>query len=211
MDYTTLVAAETTQGSIKYWINYSRIDSAGILSEAQAWIYQRLRVRQMVEMASVSIASGASTASLPSDYLDPIHLGIPGTINEIRLTDPQRFRGLLGFDSDGSLPSGTPTRWADYDDTINLNSEADQAYTAKLVYYAEPTALSGANETNWLTDRYPMLLRNVCTMFAADARKDWALMERKQVQAMELISQIKAESDLGMRGMELDFNWEGHP
>ena len=68
MDYTTLVSDNTTNGSIKYWINYSRIDAAGILTDAQAWIYQRLRVRDMLQTADVTISSGASTAAFPSDY-----------------------------------------------------------------------------------------------------------------------------------------------
>ena len=34
-------------------------------------------------------------------------------------------------------------------------------------------------------------------------------MDRAEIKAIEMIDQIKVENDLGMRGMELDFNWEG--
>lgn len=208
MDYTTLVADATTTGSIKYWINYSRIDAAGILTEAEAWIYSRLRVRQMTAAEDVVIASGASTAEFPTGYLDPIHFGIPGHVNTIRLVDAERFRGDLGWDTSAVLPEGPPTRWSDLGGSIQFNYKADQAYTAKLAFYKKPTALSADNLTNFLTDRYPTLLRRVCLMYAAEARKEYDTMDRSEIKALEMIEQIKAESDMSMRGLELDFNWE---
>lgn len=211
MDYTTLVSAETVQGSIKFWVNYSRIDADGILDEAEAWIYARLRVRQMVAADDVAISSAATTASFPSGYLDPIHLSIPGHIETIRLTDAERFRSLLGWDTDADLPEGPPTRWADIGDTIHFNHKADQAYTAKFVFFKKPDALSGSNETNFLTDRLPTLLRRVCTMFAAEARKDWDMRDRSEISAMEMIEQAKKESDLSLRGLESEFHWESNP
>jgi hypothetical protein len=208
MDYTTLVADNTTTGSIKYWINYSRIDSAGILTEAQAWIYQRLRVPDMLTSADVSISSGASTAAFPSDYLDPMQLSIPGVVPRIRLKEPEWFRSNLGWDSTAVLPEGVPTYWTKIADLIQFNTKADQAYTAKLAYYARPAALSDANETNWLTDRYPTLLRRVCTMYAAEARKEYDTMDRAEVRALKDIQDIRIERDQELRGLELDFHWE---
>lgn len=208
MNYTTLVADATTEGSIKYAINYSRIDSAGILEEAQAWIYQRLRVRQMMASANVSISSAASTASFPTGYLDPLQLSIPGYVSRIRLKDVEWFRSHLGWDEDAVMPEGVPSYWCDFDTTINFDTKADQAYTAKMIYFKKPDALSGSNLTNWLTDRYPTLLRRVCLMFAAEARKEYEIMDRAEMRALQAIDEIRAESDLAMRGMELDFNWE---
>lgn len=208
MNYTTLVADKDTAGSIKYAINYSRIDAAGILQEAEAWIYARLRVRQMTAADDVAISSGASTATFPTGYLDPVHLAIPGYVPTVKLIDAERFRNGLGWDTDAALPEGLPTRWADIEQTMHFDVRADQAYTAKLVYFKEPEALSASVETNFLTDRYPTLLRRVCLMFASEARKEYDLMDRSEIKALELIEQIKAESDLSYRGMELDFNWE---
>jgi hypothetical protein len=208
VDYSTLVAAETTVGSIKYAINYSRIDAAGILTEAQAWIYTRLRVREMISTANVAIADEATTASLPTGFLDPIQFGIPGHMPRIKFKDAETFRAELGWDEDAALPEGPPTRWTVIDETIQFDHKADQAYTAKLAYFKTPTALSASNETNWLTSRYPTLIRRVCTMFAAEARKEYDLMDRSEIKALELIQEIRKESDLIYRGMEADFNWE---
>jgi hypothetical protein len=208
MNYTTLTGSVSTAGSIKYAINYDRIDAAGILQEAEAWIYQRLRVRQMVATSNVTISDEASTASFPTGYLDPIHFGIPGYVSTIRLKDAEWFRAHLGWDEDAALPEGPPSYWCDMDTTIQFNTKADQAYTAKMVFFKKPTALSGSNETNWLTDRYPSLLRRVCLMFAAEARKEMDLFNAQTVLAMQSIEEIKVESDLAMRGWEADMNWE---
>ena len=52
-------------------------------------------------------------------------------------------------------------------------------------------------------------MRRVCLMFAAEARKEFDSMDRAEIKAIEMVDQIKVENDLAMRGMELDFNWEG--
>lgn len=208
MDYATLIGAETVSGSIKYWINYSRIDSAGILTEAEAWIYSKLRVRHMLTTEDVAIADTASTAAFPSGYLDPIHFGIPGIINTIKLRDIEFFRAQLGWDDDAVMPDGPPTYWADFNGVIQLNTAADQAYVAKMVFFKRPNALSSTNTSNWLTEKYPTLLRRVCLMFAAEARKEYDTMDRSEIKAMGMIDDIKKENDLAMRGLELDFNWE---
>lgn len=211
MNYTTLVADATTEGSIKYAINYSRIDSAGILEEAQAWIYQHLRVRQMVASSDIAITSTATTATFPTGYLDPIHFCIPGYVSKIRLKDAEWFRSHLGWDESAVMPEGVPSYWCDISTTIQLDTKADQAYTAKMVYFKKPDLLSVSNTTNWLTDRYPSLVRRACLMFAAEARKEYETMDRVEVRALQSIDEIKAESDLAMRGMELDFGWEENP
>lgn len=208
MSYTTLTGSVSTEGSIRYAINYSRIDAEGILEEAQAWIYQRLRVRQMMATANVSISSAASTASFPTGYLDPIHLGIPGYINTIRLKDPEWFRAHMGWDESAVLPEGLPSYWCDFDTTIQFNTKADQAYTAKMVFFKKPDLLSGSNLTNWLTDRYPTLVRRACLMFSAEARKEFDMMNNAEIKALQMIEEIKVESDLAMRGWEPDMHWQ---
>jgi len=207
VNYSTLVAAQTTVGSIAYWINYGRIDSAGILTEAEAWIYDQLRVPEMRALADIAIAEDDTYVSKPTGFLDPIHLGIPG-VGNITQVDVEQFRRMLPLDEDNLLPEGVPTLWADYDDRINFNTKADAAYTAKMAYYKTPTALSVSNETNWLTINHPTLLRRVCLMFAAEARKEFDSMDRAEIKALSMIEEIKRDGDLGMRSSELDFNWE---
>lgn len=208
MTFSALVADETVSGSIKRLINWSRIDSESILEDAQAWIYSKVRVRQMMTTANVTISSAASTASFPTGYLDPIHFGIPGYVNTLRLKDAEWFRSHLGWDQDAVLPEGIPSYWCDIAETIQLDTKADQAYTAKLVYFKTPTALSVSNETNWLTIKYPHLVRHVCRMFAAIERKEMDTVQMAELRAYQTIDEIKIESDLAMRGWEADMNWQ---
>lgn len=210
MDYNTLVADKSTAGSIAYAINYDRIDPTGILEEAQAWIYAKLRINDMISTASVAITSGASTAAFPSGYLDPLHFGIPGFVNKIRRKDIEWFRTNLGFDETGTLPTGQPTYWTDYQQAIQMNTLADKAYTASMVFYKRPDALGPSNTTNWLTTRYPTLLRRVCLMFSAEVRKEYDAQDRAEARALQDIDKIKLESDDNLRGIELDFNWESN-
>lgn len=210
MNYTTLVGDNTVVGSIQYWINYTRIDSAGILHDAEQWIYSKLRVRQMTATDDVTISSAATTAAFPTGYLDPIHLSIPGFISTIKMLDAERFRSQLGWDENAVLPEAMPTRWADIGGLMQFNSKADQAYVAKFVFYKTPASLAADNQTNFLTDRYPSLLRRACLMHAGDARKEYDLMDRAEIKALSLIEDIKKESDMGMRGLEADFGWEGN-
>jgi hypothetical protein len=209
MNYTSLIGAVTDVGSIKYWINYTRIDSTGILAEAEAWIYARMRLQQMLATSDVEIAAAATTANLPAGYLDPVHFGIPDHQPTIKFQDPQRFRSRLGWDQNAMLPESLPTLWTNIGGVIQLNTKADQAYAAKMAHYKTPAPLGADNLTNWLTDRYPTLVRRVCLMFAAEARKEFDSMDRAEIKAIEMVDQIKVENDLAMRGMELDFNWEG--
>lgn len=209
MDYTTLTGAVTTTGSIKFHLNYSRVDADGILDEAESWIYSRLRVREMRATADVTISSGVNYASLPTGFRDPIHFCIPGYVERIQIKDEDSFRSMLGWDTSADLPDGPPQMYAVFDEQINFDHDPDQAYTGKFVYFKTPTALSGSNETNWLTSKFPTLLRRVCLMFGAEARKEYDLMDRNEIKALEMIEQIKKESDLSYRGLEMDFGWQG--
>jgi len=210
MDYSTLVAGPDVKGSIQYWINYARIDSESIIEEAQAWIYSKIRTRDMIAADDVSISSGASSASFPDRYLDPLHLGIPGFINRLRLKDVEWFRTCLAWDERAALPEGLPTYWCDFNSTINLNTASDQGYTAKMVYYRRPSPLSLTNTTNFLTSRYPTLVRRACLMFAAEARKEYDLYDRLEVRALQATKEAMEEDDLAKRGLEMDFNWESN-
>lgn len=210
MDYSTLVAGPDVKGSIQYWINYARIDSDGILEEAQAWIYSKIRTRDMIASEDIVISIGVSTASFPSGYLDALQFGIPGYMNKLRLKDVEWFRTHLGWDESADLPEGVPTYWCDFNSAINLNTKADQDYTAKMLFYRCPAALSSSNATNFLTIRYPTLLRRACLMFAAEARKEYDLFDREEMRALQAVKEVMVEDDAAKRGMELDFNWESN-
>ena len=57
MNYSDLVATKTTAGSIKQWLNHDGVPSTTILEEAEAWVYQRLRIRQMITSSAGTLTT----------------------------------------------------------------------------------------------------------------------------------------------------------
>jgi len=197
--YTILTGTKATEGSIKWWGNHSLIPSDQVLTEAQAWIYSRLRVREMRATETVTISASASTFTLPTRYLEPVKLlpnGWSDPIEYIHENLLQRYR-----DADGALETGDPTEWTVLDEVGTLDSQiGTTALTCKMTYYQKPAALaSSTNETNWLTDRYPTLLRHVCTYLAYEHRKRRDASEQL-ILALKDIDDANVEDDMGRRG-----------
>lgn len=167
--YTVLTGAKTVEGSIKNWVNRSDIPSTDILTEAEAMIFETLRVREMQARSVLTFALGVQTASLPTGFLDPIGY------------QPYAWGGDLPFvhenalneyrDESGALESGTPSRWTIVGETAYVDVLPTLAFSGILLCYKSPTSLSGSNEINFLTTRYPSLLRYACMAKAHEHMK----------------------------------------
>jgi hypothetical protein len=72
MSYNTLVAPKGTTGSLLNWIGYTKVDTATVLDESQALLYQILRVREMRTEYTFGMAVGQANVALPTRFLDPI-------------------------------------------------------------------------------------------------------------------------------------------
>jgi hypothetical protein len=147
------------------------LPTANIQLEAEALIYERLRVREMMAReAPFTFDASTQTEALPTGFLDPISYrpyewseGLP-FVHEDALGE---YRN-----SSGTLESGTPSRWAIIGETAYVNVLPSEAFSGVLLYYKTPTALSASNETNFLTSRYPSLLRYACMAKAYEYGKD---------------------------------------
>ena len=198
--YTILTGAITQAGSIKNWVQHSSIPSDQILEEAQAFIYEQLRIPGMISTETISIAAAGSTLALPSGFLDPIYLKLDGDSDELDYVQ----ENLLGrfTDEDGAIQTGRPARWTLIDDLIQFDAANDltTALAGDIVFYKTPEALSTSNETNFLTDRYPTLLRRACLAFGYEHRKrqDAFLQEVALVEAA--IQRANAAGDMTRRG-----------
>lgn len=204
MNYSTLIAAKTTAGSIKSWVNYARIDVEQIVEEAQALIYQSLRTREMRAIAAVTVVTGAISAPVPADFLDPI--SFKDTTNNVDL-DLEQESGFLQslVYSGGTLASGQPRRYAIANEGMLFDKKWSAGAVLGLWYYKKPASLAATtNETNFLTSRYPHLLRTACLAAAANFKSD---TERYNVEAGKLAALIQVanqESDLATRGAVLN-------
>lgn len=209
MNYSTLIAAKTTAGSIKRFVNYSELDSEQIVLEAQALLYQTLRVREMrTEFSDLALAPGASYIALPSGFLDPIWLKDVTNNIDLKLRPEQSLVRRRVYES-GALVSSIPCQYAIFGEKLQFEYAYETAATLKLVGFKKPDDLAvTTNETNFLTSRYPHLLRVACLVQAYDFMSNATKYQSNLSLLSALIEKTNAESDLSYRGAEFDVEVE---
>lgn len=144
------------------------------MAEAEALIYERLRVREMMGIDDdFTFLINTSDTALPADFLDPL------SFRPYTWVDPLPYvheDSLYAYrDANGELQSGTPCRWTIMGVRAYVDVSCLAAFPGVLSYYARPAALAATtNETNFLTVRYPSLLRYACMVKAYEHMKDSA-------------------------------------
>lgn len=195
MSYTDLVADKTTSGSIKSWLNYGKIDSEGVLEEAQAMIYQRLRVREMRASDSIPVAIGKIAVDLPDQFLDPISVRDITNNCRLHLREEEQLEDMRSW-TDGVLDEGDPTYFGVYDEAFNFDVRAMSAFTIRTVFYQQPDPLSSSNGKNFLTMRYSHLLRMACLATGARFAKDDEVFAREQKLLFIEIADISVNDEM---------------
>lgn len=204
MDFDTLVAGKDTAGSIKRWVNYAELDAEDILIEAQALIFQALRVREMRSVWSPTIAIGDSSKALPTGFLDPIGRHIRDNKNmQFPFIHEQELIDRRTYDADGDLLSGTPSVVSIFDEALQFDMAFDEARTLNLLYFKKPDDLSSNAGTNWLTTRYPHLLRQACIVQAYAFMRNWNAHNTEVQKLTAFIDRANIEADLSYRGADL--------
>lgn len=100
------------------------------------------------------------------------------------------------------LVSGTPSAWAIWNEYAEFDAAFDEATSFRLNIFRSKPLLSSNIQTNFLTDRYPRLLRVACLAAAADYMKDSAEYQKNMSLLSTLIQATNAESDLMYRGFD---------
>lgn len=100
------------------------------------------------------------------------------------------------------LIAGSPSRWSVWDEQVKFDVAFEAAATLKLLYFRAPLPLSATNQSNWLTNRYPILMRKACQTQAADFMKDDDEYQKGVNTLSALIQSTAAENDLLYRGAE---------
>lgn len=169
--YTILTGTISTPGSIKNWVQHSSIPAEQILEEAQQFIYQRLRIQDMIVREDISIGAGDYTAAIPDGFLDPVFIKLNGDNDELDYVQ----ENLLGRykDPDGVVAEGRPCRWSIYDNLLQFDvaNDDDEALAGDIVFYKFPALLNAGTQTNFLTDRFGRLLRQTCLAVGYEHRK----------------------------------------
>ena len=187
MDYDTLIAAKTTAGSLANWANSAQVVSSAptIIDEAQSYVYRRLRHWRMLTETSGTMTAGAANDSIDisgiTNYLEDkmlMFVGVPNDANgaffkqRIKRRDPEFVWSLYAYDSSGNRVQALSSFYYSTGTQLKLQNPADYNYPWKLQYWAQPTALSGANTTNWLTTYYPRAFRCALTVGVCEFMKD---------------------------------------
>jgi len=206
MTYATLSAAKTAAGSIKRWMNYSELDVDQIIEEAQALIFQTLRVREMrTEFSDLSISVGDSSKALPTGFLDPIALKDVTNNIDLELVMEQKLIEERVYDSSAVLTtSSAATKYAIFGEALQFEIKYDTAATLKLVGFKAPTFVSATNASNFLVSRYPHLMRIACMAQAADFMNNVEREQRYLAKLAVMIQATNVESDLSYRGVTLN-------
>jgi hypothetical protein len=162
--------------------------------------------------AELDVALGEYQKPLPTGFLDPRGPILNITSNQqgrIRLRDEadveaaRYWSGAVGLEA---LQSGDPSIYGIYDEMVQFEVKARAAFTGRMLYWKSPTVLSGSNETNWLTSRYPHILRSACLAFAADFEHDDAGYAREIQRCSALIASAMEKDELSRRGE--DTTWD---
>lgn len=200
MTYSGLTAAKTVSTSVAYWVNYALLPVDQLLTDAQAFIYQQMRVREMRASAPLSIAQYDSSVALPADFLDPIGL-LDERRDAIRQIDELSLERMRVISS-GQISTGEIQQYAIYDEAFNFDVRATAATTLRLLYYKKPADLGPSNETNFLTTRYPHILRAAVLAEAFEFRQDDGAANKWRTKAVGFIEAANQQDDLSRRGAD---------
>lgn len=202
MSYTTLTGAKTVDGSIRSWLSRATVPSTEVLTEAEAWIYQRLRVREMLFSTTGTLAENADTLALPAGYLETTALTFTNPRGKSNWCTPEVFaREKIVYLADGTKATGWPTWFTDLATQLEFNVKASQAFAYRWMGYAQPTALSASNQTNFLTQRFPTLLRSACLMIACEFERMWEDRDKYRAEAEYWLGEAQAANGLARNHM----------
>lgn len=204
MDYASLTGTKGATGSIRTWINKD-VPADEILTDAQAYIFRRLRVREMLTSTTGTLTASATSLALPPRYLATARLRVttPATFDLDRVT-VEEIDDMRVYDSTGAVQTGQPDRFGVAGTSAEFAVAADQQYTLAWRFWQEPAALSTATTTNWLTDKAPRLIRAVCLAFANEYMKDDAEKNHWLEVADVEMRQLMIEDDFEKRGIIVD-------
>lgn len=126
---------------------------AEFIALAEARHKREVRIREMLSRSELTISSRFT--SLPSDFLDFKYLRLRSPYQGGRRYVPNFDELNLNELTEVSTNQKRMPRFFTVHDSIEVDSEPDQSYTADLHYYVQLEALSEGATTNALLERAP--------------------------------------------------------
>lgn len=146
------------QTAITNWLDRDDIASARVqefITLAETRISRKLRVRGMeTRDTSITTSGGTRYYTLPTDFIEARNIQInTNPIKRLKYLTPERMDTQYNY-----TQNGEPEAFTIIGEEIQLAPVPDGTYTLEIAYYQKITALSGSNQTNWLTSNAPDLL-----------------------------------------------------
>lgn len=168
-------------------------------------------------LANHGLNQGADLTIANANAVDGVTIN--GTSLVTSIVDPNTFKfgvldaaATLGNVTGGgaaasytanNLISTSPSKWAVWDEFLQFDGAFTTATQFRLMCYKGLPLLSATNPSNFITDRYPQLMRVACLAAAASFMKDDAEYTKHLTALQGAIQTIAAEDDLMYRGADL--------
>ena len=129
--------------------NYlARSDLTSIIPDFITWAENRLRrelrIRQMLKSVTTATVASDATVELPSDFLE-----VRDFVVQTNPLTPLSYSSPSSLSNDPRASQvGVPKSYTILANDFLLSPVPDGVYTARLLYYAAPAYLSGANTSN---------------------------------------------------------------
>lgn len=185
-DYTSLKA------SIAERLHRSDLTSLipEFIADAEARIYNDLRIQAMEESYSQAIASGV--AALPTGFMEWKFLYVDASPAK-KLTRKDAEWIYTNYPTRSA--EGTPVFFAREGSNLIFGPYPPDGLTVKGVYYKRPAALSDSNTTNWLIENAPDLLRYAALTEAAVHMRDSETHQVFDGKTVQLLRRVQKTDD----------------
>ncbi len=156
------------------------------ISLAELRLQRDLRIRQMLVVATATVTGGDAKVGLPSDFLQmrEMHLDT-NPVQSLTYMNPATF-----YSDTRSSQSGRPKFYTVLAAEFQFSPTPDSNYTAQMLYYAKPAALSSTNPSNVFLAYAPDALLYAALGEAEpylmnDARlQTWAALYQRAIEAI---------------------------
>jgi hypothetical protein len=139
------------QSAVSSWVNRSDITSSQLqdfIRIAESEINSRVRVRNNMTTATLSLTAGNNYVSLPSDFLEEVELNYAASTDSL-VRAPYQDIDLARGDTTARKPS----LYAINGGQINFDSASDATYSLTLRYFEKWDIAT--DSTNWLLTNHP--------------------------------------------------------
>jgi len=191
-DYTSLVTEITNYAIRAGDVTFIAMIPT-FISYAEVAFTRQLRIRQMEQVATVSLSATDSNGylALPTDYLEfrsVVVLSNP--ISTLDYVTPQKMRML---ESQSAVGGSTPAYFTVIGNQMKFypNPGTSSTLYADVVYYAKPAALGSTNATNNILAAYPDLYLHGSLLQAYTWAKDASGIQLEAQAVSAIIADIK--------------------